>query len=159
MEIHTLEPLLREHPFFQGLDAKYIELLVGCASNVRFNAGDLICKASSDANHFFILRAGKVAVQFNVPEREPMVIQTLRDGDVLGWSWLFPPYKWNFDSRAVELTRALAMDATCLRKKCEEDHDLGFELMKRFSAIMVDRLKATRLQLVDLYGSPAKGKK
>ena len=159
MEIHTLEPLLREHPFFQGLDAKYIELLVGCASNVRFNAGDLMCKAGSDANHFFIVRTGKVAVQFNVPGKEPMVIQTLQDGDVLGWSWLFPPYKWNFDSRALELTRALAMDGTCLRKKCEEDHDLGFELMKRFSAIMVDRLKATRLQLVDLYGSPAKGKK
>ena len=159
MEIHTLEPLLREHPFFQGLDAKYIELLVGCASNVRFNAGDLMCKAGSDANHFFILRAGKVAVQFNVPEKEPMIIQTLRDGDVLGWSWLFPPYKWNFDSRAVELTRALAMDATCLRKKCEEDHDLGYELMKRFAVLALERLKATRLQVLDLYGSPGEKKR
>jgi hypothetical protein len=90
---------------------------------------------------------------------EPMTIDTLEDGDVLGWSWLFPPHKWNFDSRAIALTRALVLDAKCLSGKCEEDHHLGYEMMRRFSAIMVDRLKATRLQLLDLYGSPSREKK
>lgn len=159
MEIHDLGVVLKEHPFFQGLSAKYIELLTGCASNVKFDAGELVCRSGSDANHFFIVRAGKVTVEVNLPGLEPMAIQTLEDGDVLGWSWLFPPYKWNFDSRAITLTRAIALDGKCLRQKCDEDHDLGYQLMTRFSAIMVDRLRATRLQLVDLYGSPARTKK
>ena len=159
MEIKNLEPVLKEHPFFQGLAQKYIELLVGCASNVRFDAGKLICTTGSPADHFFIVRSGKVAVEVNLPQLEPMTIETLEDGDVLGWSWLFPPHQWNFDSRAVNLVRAIALDAKCLREKCEDDHDLGYEMMRRFSAIMVDRLKATRLQLLDLYGSPSRDKK
>lgn len=155
MEIHNLEPILREHPFFQGLPSKHIELLVGCASNVRFDAGEFICHTGEDANHFFIIRSGKAMVEVNLPQRGPVTIQSLEDGDVHGSSWLFPPYKWDFDTRAVQLTRAIALDGKCLRLKCEEDHDLGFELMKRFSAIMTERLQATRLQLLDLYGSPA----
>ena len=81
-----------------------------------------------------------------------MMIQTIDEGDVLGWSWLFPPYVWHFDVKAVELTRAIAMDGECLRNKCEEDHELGYEIMKRFSHVMVNRLSATRLQLLDIYG-------
>jgi CRP-like cAMP-binding protein len=156
MEIHNLEPVLRQHPLFQGIAPRYVELLTGCASNVVFNAGDLICRAGTEANHFFIIRSGKVAVEVHPPQLEPMTIQTLEDGDVLGWSWLFPPYRWNFDSRAVALTRAVALDAKCLRGKCDEDHHLGYDLMTRFSAIMVERLNATRLQLIDVYGSPEK---
>lgn len=159
MEIHDLGIVLKEHPFFRGLAPEYIELLTGCASNVRFNAGDLVCKAGTEANQFYIIRTGKVAVEVNLPQLEPMVIETLEDGDVLGWSWLFPPYRWNFDSRAIVLTRAIALDGKCLRGKCDEDHDLGYVLMTRFSSIMVDRLRATRLQLLDLYGSPTRTKK
>jgi CRP-like cAMP-binding protein len=159
MEIRDLGVVLKEHPFFRGLHPKYIDLLTGCATNVKFDAGELICRAGSDANHFFIIRAGKVAVEVNLPQIAPMTIHTLEDGDVLGWSWLFPPYKWHFDSRAVALTRAIALDGKCLRGKCDEDHDLGYEMMTRFSAIIADQLSQTRLQLVDLYGSPARAKK
>jgi CRP-like cAMP-binding protein len=76
----------------------------------------------------------------------------LAAGEVLGWSWLIPPYHWKFDARAIEQTRALALDGKCLRTKCEEDHDLGYELLKRFAQIMEERLQATRLQLLDVYG-------
>ncbi|MFH0907973.1 MAG: cyclic nucleotide-binding domain-containing protein [bacterium] len=154
MDIHNLEPTLREHPFFQGLENKHLELLVGCASNVRFDAGEFICRADEPADKFFLIRTGKVAVEINVPQRGPMTIQTLDDGDLVGWSWLFPPYTWNFDARATTLTRAIALDARCLRTKCETDYQLGYEMMKRFSAIMVERFQATRLQLMDLYASP-----
>ncbi len=78
--------------------------------------------------------------------------QTVAEGDVLGWSWLFPPYRWVFDAQALELTRALVFDGTCLRGKCEDDHNLGYELMKRFAHVVVQRLQATRLQLLDVYG-------
>jgi len=158
METHNLGTVLREHPFFQGLAPQHVDLLVGCASNVRFNPGEFIARSTDIANRFYILRTGKVAIEVDAPPKGAMIISTIRDNEVLGWSWLFPPYLWQFDVRAIELTRAIAMDAKCLRTKCDEDHDLGYEMMKRFSAIMVERLTATRLQLVDLYAPAGREK-
>jgi CRP-like cAMP-binding protein len=155
METHSLGPVLREHPFFQGLAPAHIDLLVGCASNVRFTADTFIAKLGDPADRFYIIRTGKAALEVDAPGKGAMVVQTVRDGDILGSSWLFPPYHWNFDVRVVEVIRAIALDAKCLRTKCEQDHDLGYEMMKKFSAILVDRLRATRLQLIDMYTAPA----
>jgi len=149
--MRTLEDLLQEHPFFRGLERQYIALIAGCGSNVRFHPGEYIMRTEEPATHFYIIRHGRVAVEVYIPERGAITVQTLGEGDVLGWSWLFPPYKWVFDARALELTRAVALDGLCLRSKCEEDPRLGYELMKRFARIMVDRLLATRLQLLDMY--------
>ena len=151
--METLEPVLAEHPFLQGLAPHHIQLIVGCASNVRFEAGQFLFHEDEDANKFYIIRHGKVAVDIFAAGRGPITIQTIGEGEVLGWSWLIPPYNWHFDARAVELTRAIALDAKCLRIKCEEDHDLGYELLKRFSHIIEQRLEATRLQLLDVYGA------
>ena len=156
MKIYTLEPILKAHPFFKALPARYLKLLTGCARNVRFNPGHMIFRLGEEAHEFFIIREGKVSVEVRAPGGAEVVIQTLSDGDILGWSWLFSPYNWNFDARVVEPTRAISMDGACLRGKCEQDHDLGYELLKRFSAIMIERLQATRLQLMDLYGTPEK---
>lgn len=98
------------------------------------------------------IRHGKVALEIVAPGQAPIVVATLGAGEIVGASWLVPPYRWNFDARAVELTRAIGMDARCLRDKCEADHDLGYALMKRFLPIFVKRLDATRLQLLDVYG-------
>jgi CRP/FNR family cyclic AMP-dependent transcriptional regulator len=92
-----------------------------------------------------------VAVEIFAPQKGPITIETVVEGDVLGWSWLVPPYNWRFDARAMEMTRAVALDGVCLRNKCETDHDLGYELMKRFANIIDRRLQATRLQLLDIY--------
>ncbi len=151
--METLERVLAEHAFFKGLDAPYIQLLVGCAANVRFERGTLLFREGDEANQFYIIRHGKVALHIFCPQRGPITIETVGDGEVLGWSWLIPPYHWHFSARAEELTRAIALDAKCLRTKCEEDHALGYELMKRFAHIMEQRLQATRLRLLDLYGS------
>jgi CRP-like cAMP-binding protein len=150
--METLERILAEHPFFKGLEEPYLQLLVGCASNVRFNAGEVIFREGEQANKFYLIRQGKVAVEMFAPSRGPIILQTLGEGEVLGWSWLVAPYKWRFDGRAVELTRAIALDGECLRGKCEEDHDLGYELMKRVSLVMEKLVQATRLQLADVYG-------
>ena len=150
--MQTLEPMLAEHPFFKDLDLRYLELIIGCASNVRFDAGQFIFREGQEANQFYLLRHGKVTLEIFVPGRGSLTIQTLREGDVLGWSWLFPPYHWHFDAQAIELTRAITLDGKCLRTKCEEDHALGYELLKRVSHIMMQRLQATRLQLLDIYG-------
>jgi CRP-like cAMP-binding protein len=153
MKMETLEPILAGHPFLKGLESRYVHLVVGCASNVRFNQGQLLFHEGEEANQFFIVRHGKIAVEVFAPERGPIIIDTLGEGDILGWSWLIPPYHWRFDARALELTRAIALDGKCLRTKCEEDHDLGYELIKRFSTILTERLEAARLQLLDVYGT------
>jgi CRP/FNR family cyclic AMP-dependent transcriptional regulator len=153
--METLEPLLAAHPFLKNLDQKYIQLVAGCASNVRFEAEQYIFRENEEADQFYIIRQGKVALEIYTPDRGPIIIETLEDGDVLGWSWLIPPYQWRFDARALELTRAIALDGKCLRTKCENDHDLGYELLKRFSSIVDQRLESTRFRLLDLYDSHA----
>ena len=153
--MQTVEPLLREHPFFAGLDPEYLELLVGCASNVRFDPGAYLFHEGDPADRFFIIRHGKVALEIGAPGGRPIVVQTVDDGDVVGFSWLFEPHRWTFDARAAELTRAIAMDATCLRGKAEADTTFGYDFMKRFARVVVERLEATRLQLLDVYGHAA----
>jgi CRP/FNR family cyclic AMP-dependent transcriptional regulator len=149
--METLEPILAKHPFLKGLEPEHLKILVGCASNVRFNAGQFLFHEGEDANEFYMIRQGKVAIQIQGAERGPITVQTIGEGEVLGWSWLIPPYRWRFDAQALELTRAIALDGKCLRTKSEEDHDLGYQLLKRFAGIIVERLEATRLQLLDVY--------
>lgn len=149
--METLERIIAEHPFFEGLDSCYSELLTGCASNVRFAAATYLFKEGEEANQFYLIRAGKVALEMFTPYSRPLTVETLEQGDVLGWSWLVPPYIWNFHARALQETRAIALDGKCLRAKCEQDHDLGYEVLKRFSQLMVRRLHATRYQLLDVY--------
>lgn len=148
----SLEPLLAEHPFLKGLKPEYLELVTGCASNVRFEANQQIYLTGEEANTFYIIREGKVAVQVFVPGRGVVPVETLREGDVLGWSWLFPPYRWHFDAKANTLTRAIALDGRCLRAKCDADPAFGYEIVKRVSHVMMERLEASALQLLDVYG-------
>lgn len=150
--MEDLKRILTEHSFFKGLNEEYFNLIVGCASNVRFDAGKLIHREGEEANHFYLIRSGKVTLQMMTPNKGPLIIETLDEGDILGWSWLVPPYTWHLDAIAVELTRMIALDGKCLRGKCENDHNLGYELLKRFADIMMKRLEATRLQLLDIYG-------
>lgn len=148
----TLDRILLEHPVLKGCHPRYIQLLVDCASNARFNAGDVIFRQGEEADIFYLIRQGKVALEIPGSGSVPIVIQTLAAGDFLGWSWAVTPYRWHFNARALELTRAIALDGKCLRDKCEVDHDLGYEVMRRVTHLMEHRLQATRLQLLDVYG-------
>jgi CRP/FNR family transcriptional regulator, cyclic AMP receptor protein len=149
----SLEPILAGHPFLSGLDPKHLGVLAGCAENMRFDAGQFLFREGEEANHFFFVRHGRVSIEIFSPQQHAITIETLSEGDVLGWSWLIPPYTWRFDARALEMTRTVTLDGKSLRAKCEDDHDLGYELMKRFANIIDRRLQATRMQLLDLYGA------
>jgi CRP-like cAMP-binding protein len=147
-----IEALLAEHPFFEGLAPEYLELIAGCGSNVAFSEGEYVFHEGEPADHFYIIRHGMVQLQIFVPHRGPLAIETVREGEVFGWSWLFPPYTWSLDAQAIQQTRAVALDGACLRRKCDEDPKLGYELMKRFAPIIIERLNSTRLRLLDIYG-------
>lgn len=150
--METLERLLLAHPFLAGLDPDAARTLVGCARNLRFAAGEYLLREGEPADSFYLLRDGRVALELHVPARPPMVIASLGPGEIVGASWLVAPYRWSFDARATAPTRAFALDATCLRDKCEADHHLGYAMMKRMLPVMVSRLHATRHQLLDVYG-------
>lgn len=153
--IQTLEPLIREHPFFEGLEERYVQLVAGCAKNVRFEEGQVIFREGDPADQFYLIREGQVAVESMVPHRGVRIVHTADKGDMMGWSWLVEPYRWHFSARAQRPTRALAFDGKCLRRKCDEDHDLGYEFFKRFSRMAIERLESTRLQLLDVYATHA----
>ena len=148
----TLESVLIKHPFFENLEDSYLNLMTGCAKNIKFDAGQFIYRQDEEANQFYIIRQGKVALEICPPGKPPVTVQTVNEGEILGWAWLVPPYRWRFDARATELTRAIALDGKCLRKKCEEDKNLGYELLKRLLPVIGRTMEATRLQLVDVYG-------
>lgn len=152
----TIEDLLRGHPFIEGLDEEIVALIAGCATNVVFEAGSYLFRAGEPADRFFLLRHGTVALELYVPGQGEQTFLTVKSGEMLGMTWLVPPYRWAYDARAVELSRAIAFDATCLRDKCEADPHVGYELMKRFVPVLVQRLQAAQLQRADLYGPAAK---
>jgi len=150
--VENFEQLLAAHSFFKGIDAKYISRLAEQATPVSFKAGEYIFHQSEKARQFYLLNEGKVAVEVPTLVHGSITIQTTGQNEILGWSWLFPPYTWHFDARAMEATNALVFDGEWLRGQCEEDHELGYAFMKRISETVVNRLQATRLQLLDVYG-------
>jgi CRP-like cAMP-binding protein len=147
-----LERIVLAHPFFAGLEAELGQVISGCARNHRFDAGQYLVRDGEPANEFYLIRHGKVALEIVQPGRPAIVFATEGEGDLVGVSWLLPPYRWRFDVRAMELVRAIGIDAKCLRDKCEADHHLGYAMMKRFLPVLVQRLDDTRLQILDVYG-------
>lgn len=143
----TLE-LLENQPFLRGMSTRQLEILAEDAMLAEFNAGDLIINRGASANRFFLILEGQVDIEYTV-DGETLRIETLGKGDVLGWSWLFPPYQWHFDARALTPTRAIFFYAVDLRERCEENHDFGYALMQRISEIVIKRLQATRHHLAE----------
>lgn len=150
--VRSVQELLTGSTFFAGLPERMLAELGSCGRLGHLDAGTTLFRAGEPATTFWILREGRVAVEIESPGRGALVISTRRSGDAVGWSWLFPPYRWHFDAVATEPTRVIELDGACLRTKCEADHELGFHLMRRFAQIAVEDLQATRLQLLDVYG-------
>lgn len=149
-----LEKILAAHPFLDGLDPHQRRMLTDCALYATFKPGELIFREGDPANRFYLILRGKVSLEAYVRDIGVTRIQTVEDGEVLGWSWLFPPYFWHFDARAVEPTEAIFCYGTPLREQCETDHDLGYALVKRMAEVMMKRLQATRRKMLNLFPNP-----
>jgi len=149
-----VEPLATRvalHPFLAGMNHRQLTLLTDCAVARHFNANQTIFREGEFANGFYLVETGKVALESEAGFGKSIPIQILGAGDLLGWSWMFPPYVWQFTSRAIEPTTALFFYATIVREYCEKDHSLGYELLKRISAVMVTRLQAAHDQMLAIY--------
>jgi len=146
MKIDTT--LLAAQPFLKGLSIQQLEMMSNNAMAVEFPVGKIIFNEGLPAHRFYLILEGEVALESANGKQgaKPHLVQTIKAGDVIGWSWLFPPYLWNFDARAVKPTKAIIFFATTLREQCEKDPRLGYELMKRVANVVINRLQATRLK-------------
>ena len=153
--METIEDLLAQAAEFRHLPAEHRRLIAGCGRTAVFRAGEYLMREGDPADKFYVVRSGAVALQTSVPQRGALTIETLQEGDLIGWSWLFPPYTTAFDARSLEDTHTLVFDGACLRAKCDLDPALGYGLLKLFAGLVVQRLQNARFQLLDVYGTVA----
>jgi CRP/FNR family cyclic AMP-dependent transcriptional regulator len=151
MTIPTYD-LVAAHPFVAGMTKDQLDHLSQLGTRSTFHAGARMFSEGGRADRFWLIREGQVALDTHVPGRGDVVIETLGPGAVLGWSWLFPPYRWRYGATAVTQTLTIAFDAAAVRRSCAEDPAIGYQLYRRFIEVVTDRLQATRLRLLDLYG-------
>jgi CRP/FNR family transcriptional regulator, cyclic AMP receptor protein len=159
MTVRSIAEYLGGHPFFAVLDTASVQEVAGCARNEHIRAGQYLFREGGKADHFYVIMHGRITLELPSPGAGPLVLETVSDGEVLDWPWLIPPHQWPFDARAAEPTSVASLESACLRAKCDADPRLGYELILRVAQIMSDRLLATRLRLLDLYGAggPATG--
>jgi CRP/FNR family cyclic AMP-dependent transcriptional regulator len=148
LAVKAIDSVITEHAFLRGLNPEHLALLAASAMRMHFNSGQYIFSEGDPANRFYLIESGKVSLESGRKDETAESIQILGPGDVLGWSWLFPPYYWHFDAWVLEPTTAIFFYGTRLREQCEENHDLGYQLMKRMAAIVIERLQASRQQVL-----------
>jgi CRP-like cAMP-binding protein len=149
--VTPLEQSLAKHPFFMDFSPGHLSSIAACANSAIFDAGTFLFREGEPASAFYAIQRGRVAIASITPHEGPVTIQTVGDGDILGWSWMLPPYRWHFGARAIEATSVIAFNAACVREQLERDHELGFRTMRRFSQVMASRLEAMSLQLINVY--------
>jgi len=147
----TEQAVLSNHPFLSGLGERHRTLLAAQTRPFQATAGEMLAREDEPAKKFYLIQAGHVALDLHAPGRGVVAIQTVGPGEIVGWSWLVPPHRWQFDCRAVDTVQGLVIDAAWLRQQCEQDHELGYLLLKELLTVIGNRLAATRVQLLDIY--------
>lgn len=150
--MRDMTQIVSQHPMFEDFSGEHKELIAGCASNARFNPGELLLREGQPSEKFYLIRYGKVSLEVHSPAQGRITIQTYDEGDIVGWSWIVSPYRYKHDARARSLTRALEFDGACLRRKAESDPAFGYALLKKFAPLIVQSLERVELQLLDVYG-------
>jgi CRP/FNR family cyclic AMP-dependent transcriptional regulator len=148
IEPESMDTRVALHPFLAGMNHTQLTLLTDCAIAAHFKPGQVILREGEPANRCYLIESGKVALESGENFGEPLIVETIGAGDLLGWSWMFPPYVWHFTARAVEPTEAIFFYGTILREYCERDPSLGYQLFKRMAPIMLRRLQAARKKLL-----------
>jgi CRP/FNR family cyclic AMP-dependent transcriptional regulator len=143
------------HPFLAGMSRTHLALLTDCAIAAHFKKGQTILREGDFANRFYLIESGRVVLESGESLGEPVKVDTIGPGDLLGWSWMFQPYVWHFTARAVEPTEEIFFYGTILREYCERDHSLGYELFKRMAPVMLRRLQAARKKMLSIHAHDA----
>ena len=150
----TVAALLSAQPFFAALTDSQRRALAGDGAAVMVAAGERLFDEGGVADMFWLIELGRIALDMRVPGRGDQIVETLGPGTVLGWSWLHPPYRWQFGAVARLATSAVAFDAPSVRRRCDADPAFGYAMLRAFTPVITERLQATRLRLLDLYAAP-----
>ena len=153
-ETKSIEQYLAGLNLFSGLDSSYLQFLADCARRREVDRGDVLFKQGTAAEHFYLLVKGSISVEVPAIEGPPVQLQRPDPGEVMGWSWLIPPYRWNFQARAVEPSEVIEFDGKAILERCEDDSAFGYEILKRFSALMSERLEFARRKMMDEWSPP-----
>jgi len=151
--METIEAVLADHPFFKGMTPQHLAAVAACGRRVQFMAGEFLCREAEEALDFFVILRGSVVVEIFSHRRGPLTTGTIEEGEILGCIWFDKPFHWHMDAKARQLSRVVALDVRALSAKCEEDHDLGYDFMKRYAQHLVVQFRVAKLQLVDMYGT------
>ncbi len=151
--MQTIDELIAEAPVFAGLKPDYIQLISSWGRLVEVDSDEYVLREGERAQTFYIIRRGAIALEVRGAGRAVLVVDTKHDGDIVGWSWLFAPYRWQFDGRTTEPCSLVAIEGARLRDQCEDDHEFGYQLMRRFASVVQQMLQNTRMQLLDVYGN------
>lgn len=151
MEPQALADVFAGHPFFRDLKEPFIHTLAECAQETEIPPETLVFHAGDPATAFLLILHGHITLEAYTPHRHAISIQTLGPGEVVGWSWLLPPYRWQFDVRTEEPSRVISFDGQCLRRLFDENHELGYQMLTRFLPVMTQHLRAMQMQLLEIY--------
>jgi len=143
------EGFLKPHPFLEGCSPEFLNHLAEFATEATFEKGEVVFSESAYADRFYLICEGKICLECGSNGEPGVTIQTLGPGDMLGWSWLYPPFEWHFSARAAEPCKVVVLNAASLLIRAEEDPVFGYELMKRVSKQLIQRLQTTRTRLVE----------
>ncbi len=155
MTFESTERLLREHSFTEGMSDAHVRFMFGCMKNVRYRTGEYLFREGEAADQLFLLRQGRVTLEVHAAGSGATQLESLGEGDVLGWSVLFPPHRWDTDCRVLETCVALLFDGSCLRQKVEQDLPFAYALTRRLLYVVHRRLERARLHEADVYGARA----
>ncbi|MCB0258716.1 MAG: cyclic nucleotide-binding domain-containing protein [Calditrichaeota bacterium] len=147
----TIKKYIKEHPFFQDFQAEQLDKIVEFASHMSFDPDQYVFRDGEEANAFFLIMKGIISLEVHAPNRGPVSIEWISAGDVMGWSWLYPPHRWHFDARAKEETHVIILNGKKLREMIEEDHEFGYYMLRKIARVVEDRLQATRVKMMQVY--------
>lgn len=150
----NLEKEIAGQRFFEGIKPRFLEFLAGHAKHRRLKPNEVLHRVDQPAERFYVLTSGRIAVEIAAIEGPPLGLQELKPGAILGWSWLIPPYRWAFQARAEEESEVIEFDGKAVRERCEEDPEFGYDVLKRFSALMSERLEFARRKMMDEWSPP-----
>lgn len=154
MNNQMIEDYLSTHQFFSGMDESFLKFLADCAKELTIKQGDVLFRQGKTADSFYLLREGQISIQVPALVGPSLEIQHLGDNQLLGWSWLIPPSSWNFMAIAEKDCKLLEFDGKAILARCEKDAQFGYELFKRFAALMSERLDAARQRMMDQWNPP-----
>jgi CRP-like cAMP-binding protein len=150
ISMNDLKQRVVNHPFFGGMKSSHLAVLAECAKEAVFATDEILFREGDPANQFYLIESGRIIVETHEPANPTITVQELGGGEVLGWSWLFPPFAWHFQAHAAEPTKVIALNGGRLLNTAERDHDFGYELMKRVAQVVIHRLQTSRKQLLEL---------